>query len=139
LVRLGIPPFQVASSLLGAVAQRLIRVNCTECREAYEPSKEELEILFGENIPDKKPKLYRGKGCNACHDTGYKGRQGVFEILENAGGVRKSVFDGESEEKMRDIAITHGMRTLKVQGVQKVLDGTTTLDELLRVVDIRGE
>jgi type IV pilus assembly protein PilB len=139
LVRLGIPPFQVASSLLGAVAQRLVRVICAECREAYEPSKEELQILFGENIPDSKPKLYRGKGCNACHNTGYKGRQGVYEILENIGDVRKSVFDSGSEEKMKKFAITQGMRTLKVQGVQKVLDGFTTLEELLRVVDIRGE
>ena len=138
-VRLGIPSFQVASSLLGAVAQRLIRLVCPDCSEEYKLSAEELKILFGDKQVDKNFKVYRGKGCDLCQNTGYTGRESVYEILNVSAGLRKLIIDNASEDEIKDCAVMQGMKTLKNQGISKVLDGTTTLDELLRVIDMREE
>ncbi len=137
LVRLGIPSFQVASSLLGTVAQRLIRLVCPDCREEYKLSAEELKILFVDKQEGKNFKVYRGKGCNSCQNTGYIGRESVYEILEISADLRKLIIENSSDDEIKNSAVTEGMKTLKMQGISKVLDGTTTLDEILRVVDMR--
>lgn len=139
MVRLGIPSFQVASSLLGTVAQRLVRILCPDCREEYKPSSEELKLLSGEEKIEKNLKLYRCKGCDACHGTGYLGRESVYEILDVSVGLRKLIIEGLSEDEIKEYAIEQGMRTLKNQGISKVLSGITTFDELLRVIDMREE
>ena len=139
LVRLGIPSFQVASSLLGTAAQRLIRLVCPDCREEYKLSAEELKILFGDKQVDKNFKVYRGKGCRLCKDTGYVGRESVYEILDVSPGLKKLIIENSSDDEIKNCAVMEGMKTLKVQSISKVLDGTTTLDEVLRVVDMRGE
>jgi len=138
-VRLGIPSFQVASSLLGAVAQRLIRLVCPDCREEYKLSSEELKVLFGDKQADKNVKVYRGKGCELCQNTGYIGRESIYEILDGSAGLRKLIIENASEDEIKDCAVMQGMKTLKQQGISKVLNGTTTLDELLRVIDMREE
>jgi len=138
-VRLGIPSFQVASSLLGAVAQRLIRLVCPDCREEYKLSSEELKVLFGDKQADKNVKVYRGKGCELCQNTGYIGRESIYEILDVSAGLRKLIIENASEDEIKDCAVMQGMKTLKQQGISKVLNGTTTLDELLRVIDMREE
>lgn len=139
LIRLGIPPFQVASSLLGAVAQRLIRTTCPDCREEYKPVAEELELLFGAEKSQEKGKYYRGKGCNVCQQTGYQGREAVYEILDVSAGIRRMIVQGASDDQIKETAMTQGMRTLKDQGVSRVMQGNTALDELLRVIDMREE
>ena len=139
LIRLGIPAFQVASATLGTVAQRLIRTICHECKEPYEPTADEMAALYGDEIPAKKPQLYKGKGCNACHETGFKGRQGVFEILDISAEMKRLIVNNSSDDQIKECAIRNGMRSLKAQAIQKVTEGVTTLDELLRVVDVRGD
>ncbi len=137
LVRLGIPSFQVASSLLGTVAQRLIRLVCPDCREEYKLSAEELKILFVDKQEGKNFKVYRGKGCNSCQNTGYIGRESVYEILDISADLRKLIIENSSDDEIKNSAVMEGMKTLKMQSISKVLDGTTTLDEILRVVDMR--
>jgi type IV pilus assembly protein PilB len=139
LVRLGIPSYQVASSLLGAVAQRLIRLVCPDCREEYKLSAEELKIIFGNKQVDKNFKVYRGEGCEFCKNTGYVGRESVYEILDVSAGLRKLIIENASEDEIKNCAVSQGMKTLKEQGISKVLSGTSTLDELLRVVDMRED
>lgn len=139
LVSLGIPAFQVASALLGTVAQRLVRSVCPECRQPYSPSNEELEYF--QDMPDRpdKVQLFRGTGCQACRNTGYKGRQGVYEILDISPRIRNLIIDGSSDGKIKQQAIESGMRTLRMQGLLKATQGLTTMEELLRVIDMRQD
>ncbi len=139
LISLGIPSFQVASALLGTVAQRLVRSVCPDCKQPYKPQKEELEYF--QNLPDppEEVKLYRGSGCQTCRDTGYKGRQGVYEILDITPEIRSMIIDGTSDNRIKQQAIESGMRTLRMQGLYKALEGLTTMEELLRVIDMRQD
>ena len=139
LVDLGIPPFLVASALLGAVAQRLIRTLCPKCKQGYEPSEDELKCLFGKSCQDKKIKLYRGMGCSNCYHTGYHGRKAVYEILCISPEIRRMIIDTSSDDAIKQQAIKEGMKTLHKNAVDEVLNGVTTLDELMRVVDVRTE
>ena len=138
LVSLGVPAFQVASSLLGAVAQRLVRIICPNCKKSYAPSKEEIkDITLGESAQDVK--LYRGEGCSDCRNTGYRGRQGVYEIFNISPEIRRMIVDGASDDKIQQKAMEQGMKTLRLEGVSQALEGTTSLNELLRVIDMRKE
>jgi type IV pilus assembly protein PilB len=150
LVNLGIAPFLVSSALLGTVAQRLIRTSCAKCKQAYQPSEDELKCLFGESSCDEalvtignylttKIKLYRGKGCNSCYHTGCHGRKGVYEILRISPEIRKMIVDGGSDDVIKQQAIKEGMKTLNKSAVDEVLSGVTALDELMRVVDVRED
>ncbi len=139
LADLKVPSFLVASTLLGAAAQRLIRTLCPKCKQAYEPSVNELKCLFGESYQDKKIELYRGMGCNNCYHTGYHGRKGIFEILPISREIRKMIVDASSDDAIKQQAIKEGMKTLLKNAVDEVLNGVTTLDELMRVVDVRTE
>ena len=142
LVNLGVSSFQAASALLGVVAQRLVRTICSKCKEPYEPSKEEVISLFGgleeaKAAAGKKITLYRGAGCDSCRNTGYHGRKGLYEILNAELAVRCLIVDGASDDQIKACAVEHGMRTLKMQGISEVLEGNTTSEELLRVIDMR--
>ena len=137
LVSLGIPAYQAASSLLGAVAQRLVRKICPKCDQAYAPDQKQIELLPSQFHQAGAVKLHRGTGCNSCHSTGYHGRLGVYEILEMTPEIRSMVVAGASDDQIKTQAVAEGMRTLKSQGISQVLTGTTTMDELLRVVDMR--
>jgi type IV pilus assembly protein PilB len=139
LINLGIAPFLIASSLLGAVAQRLIRISCSGCKQAYQPPEDELKCLFGESRRDKNIELYRGTGCNNCYHTGYRGRKGIFEILPVSPGIRKMIIDRSGDDAIRQQAIKEGMRTLHQSAVNEILAGVTTLDEMMRVIDMRTE
>ncbi|MHC4684255.1 MAG: GspE/PulE family protein [Planctomycetota bacterium] len=136
LVNFGIAPFLVASALLGTVAQRLIRISCPQCRQAYKPSEQEIELLYGESSRDKKLELYRGAGCEACCQTGYQGRKSIYEILGITPEIRKLIVHGSSDATIKQLAIQEGMRTLRDSAVAEVLNGVTTLDELTRIVEI---
>ncbi len=137
LINLGVAPFLVASSLLGAVAQRLVRTTCDKCKQPYTPSAEELAMVFGKSLPGKDIQIYKGTGCNSCRNTGYRGRRGVFEILTVSPQIRKMITDGCSDGQIKQQAIQEGMRTLTKAAIADMLAGNTTIDELMRVVDLR--
>jgi len=136
LINLGIQPFLVASALLGAVAQRLIRMSCSNCRQDYEPSEEELKALFGKSYKDKQIKLYRGAGCNNCLKTGYHGRKSIYEILCISPEMRRMVIRGSNDDAIKQQAIKEGMKTLHHSAVDEVVNGITTPEELMRVVEV---
>lgn len=140
LINLGVAPFLVASALLGTVAQRLIRTSCPVCKKAYQPSDEELRCLFGgESYKDKNIELYRAAGCNNCYNSGYHGRRGIFEVLPISPAIRAMVVDGSSDDEIKEQAAREGMKTLHKSAVNEVLAGVTTLEEIMRVVDVRAE
>lgn len=137
LINLGVAPFLVASALLGAVAQRLVRTTCEKCKQPYTPSAAELATIYGKSLPGKEIQIYKGTGCNSCRNTGYRGRRGVFEILTVSPQIRKMITDGCSDSQFKQQAIQEGMRTLTKAAIDEVLNGGTTIDELMRVVDLR--
>jgi len=129
LIDIGVPPFLVGSSLNLVMAQRLVRTICPDCKEEYKPSKEDLSRL-GLSADDHT--YYHGKGCVKCRQTGYKGRSGIFEILEMRQAIRKLVFENANQEVIREKAIEQGMVSLRDAGIQKLKDGKTTFEEVLR-------
>lgn len=139
LDEMGVEPFLTASSLVGVLAQRLIRVLCPRCKEEIEITYEELL----KSLPDfphdgKKPtdtiKIHKAKGCIACNNTGYKGRQGVFEFLQVTNEMRELIIKRASAAEIKELAIKQGMHTLRQEGIDKILEGTTSVEEVLRVL-----
>ncbi len=130
---LGLQPFMVASTLLGCMAQRLVRTICPECRQSYEVDSKELTRL-GFPVAESGPvSLSRGEGCRLCRGTGYRGRCGVFEIFPLSGEIKKVMTAGGSSMEMRRLAIREGMTTLREDAWSKVRAGITTLEEAIRV------
>ena len=139
LINLGIQPFLVASAVLGVAAQRLIRTVCPVCKKPYKPSPEELKELLGTSKQHKSAQLYQGVGCNDCDHTGYRGRKAVYEILCVSREMRKMIIGGESSDAIKQQAIKEGMNTLYKSAIDEVISGATTLDELMRVVDVGAQ
>jgi len=136
LMEMGVEPYLISSSLLGCVAQRLIRSICPDCKKEYFPPKEVLEELGveeGTNV-----KLSKGKGCQSCYDSGYKGRLGIYELLEMDQGLRDLVIKNPPVDVIQDYQNKKGCRTLKDIGYKKVLDNLTTLEEINRVSSMLG-
>lgn len=135
LMDMGIPPFLVSTSLVGIVAQRLVRKICPNCRESYVPNRSELDILDNTgNIP---PVLYRGRGCESCKGTGYKGRIAVHEVMKIGADLRNAINRQESTDVLKNIAVKNGMITLKENCRRLVLSGVITLEEMLKVVYVQ--
>jgi type IV pilus assembly protein PilB len=134
LIDLGLEPFMVASSLVGVVSMRLVRTLCLKCKESYETNAANLDRL----IPGRDGKgtvtLHRGRGCPNCHETGYTGRTGIFEVLEVDEKVRSLVVRNSPDTAIRQAAIEGGMRSIGEDGLKKVMAGKTTLEEVTRVV-----
>jgi type IV pilus assembly protein PilB len=138
LIDLGIPPFLVASALLGTAAQRLIRTSCPKCREAFKPSEQELQRLFGDKSDiDRNIELYRSSGCESCYHTGYQGRKSIYEILRISPEIRRLIMDGRSDQDIKEQAIKDGMKVIVENARNEVLNGVTTIDEMQRIVDIK--
>lgn len=137
LINLGIPSFLVASALLGTAAQRLIRVSCPKCRQVYEPAEHELKCLFGKSYHDNEIKYYRGTGCKSCYQTGYHERKSIYEILAISPKIRRMIISGSGDAEIKQQAIEEGMKTLRDSAINEVLNGVTTVDEVMRVVDVR--
>ncbi|HKV45060.1 MAG TPA: ATPase, T2SS/T4P/T4SS family, partial [bacterium] len=135
---MGIEPFLITSSLIGVLAQRLVRVLCPKCKQAYVPPVDALHRLGLDPAKATDVHLYRGAGCDHCRKTGYKGRIGVFELMVMTDPLRTLAVTGAPTEKLREGAIAEGMRTLKQDAVQKVLGGITSFEEMLRVVFVSG-
>jgi type IV pilus assembly protein PilB len=134
LIDLGLEPFMVASSLLGVVSMRLVRTLCPRCREAYDANASNLNRLMPGNATEGNVVLSRGRGCSHCHNTGYRGRLGIFEVLEVDERIRGMIVAGASDSSIRQAAVETGMRSIGEDGLKKVLRGVTTLEEVSRVV-----
>ncbi|AKJ63543.1 type II secretion system ATPase GspE [Kiritimatiella glycovorans] len=133
MIDMGVKPFLVASSTRAIMAQRLVRRVCDSCKEEYEPTETELNMLGPAASQVKGASLYRGRGCSHCSNTGYRGRVGIFEIFEINDEVREMVDTEISASELRIKARELGMRSLREDGIRKALAGNTTLDEVFRV------
>lgn len=128
---MGVAPYLVATSLVGVVAQRLIRKLCPHCKEAYEASTYEKEVL---GIKEENSlTLYRKNGCVRCTNSGYKGRVGIYEIMEVDKNVRELIYADSTVEEIRQAALKNNMKTLNKSAINVVLQGESTVEELLRV------
>lgn len=127
-----IQPFLIASALNGVIAQRLVRKICPHCKETYRPA---LAVLQQLGLPAQEDYLFSfGRGCEACYHTGYLGRTGIFEILEVDKTIKDLILNQATEDFIKDTAVVEGMRTLHQSGIRKILEGTTTPEEVMREV-----
>jgi len=133
LLDLGVPPFLLASSLRCIMAQRLVRVICEKCKEPYTPAEAELKGLGPAAAQFTNVQLYRGKGCQNCGQTGYLGRKGIYEIFVITEEVQSLIYKQLQASDLRIKARELGMRTLREDGLRKVLSGITTLEEIIGV------
>jgi general secretion pathway protein E len=133
LVDMGVENYLLSSCLIGVLAQRLVRIICRHCRVEYWEEPERMKALGLEVQGHSKAKVYRGQGCEQCGFTGYESRKGIFELMEPDDEIRKMIVANESSNIIANYARHHGMKTLREDGVEKILEGTTTLDEVLRV------
>jgi type II secretory ATPase GspE/PulE/Tfp pilus assembly ATPase PilB-like protein len=144
LLEMGMDPFNFADSLLGVLAQRLVRTLCPKCKVAFTPESKELEELVhaygGEEAfrglglpPAKELKLYRGMGCDQCNASGYRGRMGIHELLVNTEAIKEVIQRRGRVEEIRQIAMKEGMTTLLQDGIGKVFQGLTDFKQVRAV------
>ncbi len=131
LVDMGVEPFLVASSLMAVLAQRLVRTICPDCKEEYTPAPSEMAEIGLD--PKTVKKLWRGKGCEHCQNTGYQGRMGIFELMLVDENIRQLILANADSNTIKNKAREQGMVTLREDGAAKVLAGITTLSEVSRV------
>jgi type IV pilus assembly protein PilB len=136
LYSLDIPPFHVASALLGVVAQRLVRALCPRCKQLYTPVSQEIEGL-GLSAEEGSLQFYKAVGCPFCRNTGFKGRLAVYEIFTITPEVRHLINKDSSEDDIKQVAMNQGMKTLRQQGIRYVMEGLTSTEELYRIIDMR--
>jgi general secretion pathway protein E len=133
LIDMGIEPFRIASVVRAIMAQRLVRVLCPECKEGYIPEAEALRDAGISPAQLGEQMVYRGRGCPACAGTGFRGRTGIYEILIVSDSIRQLIMRKADSTTIARKALEEGMKTLREDGAQKVLEGITTLEELVRV------
>ena len=129
MMDMGIEPFNVASAVNLIVAQRLVRRVCVDCKQEHEYTDEEMHA-FG--IDRNQGPFFKGAGCDTCNGTGYKGRQGIYEVMLLSSAVRRAILRGSSTEELREVAVSEGMLTLRMDGLVKVKKGVTTLEEVVK-------
>ena len=137
LVDMGVEPFLVGSSLVAVLAQRLVRILCLECREAYTTTDEELREI-GVKPPGRPVTLYRAGDCEACSHTGYYGRIGIFELMTIDDEIRALISKNVDSKTIKSTATRKGMGTLRADGARKVLAGTTSVAEVIRATEEEG-
>ncbi|MCK4887426.1 MAG: Flp pilus assembly complex ATPase component TadA, partial [Planctomycetes bacterium] len=137
LLDFGVEPYLVSSSLLAIMAQRLVRRVCPDCKEQYTPGAHELRelgLLGGEDGFDLgDQKFYMGAGCSKCFQTGYRGRTGLYELMMVNDDIKELIYKRESAGIIKKVALEAGLQTLRMDGARKVLNGETTIAEVLRV------
>jgi len=133
LVDMGIEPFLISSSVIGVIAQRLVRKICTKCKKSIKITHDLEKILDEYEISSNEITLYKGEGCPYCKNTGYKGRVAIFELMIISENIRDLISKNVITGKLREAAIKEGMCLLKGDGIKKVCEGVTTIDEVLRV------
>jgi type IV pilus assembly protein PilB len=131
LVDIGVQPFLIASSVIAIMAQRLVRTNCPKCKEPYKPGEDELKSAGLTKEQITKATFMRGRGCNHCNQTGYRGRIGIFEMMKLNSQIRELTFAQAPAQTIRQIARNGGMRNLLQDGMAKVMKGVTTIQEVL--------
>jgi len=129
---MGVPPFLITATVEAVLAQRLVRRICVECRTEFEPSDELLMELQLPIEQARRYKFYYGKGCQRCNNSGYKGRTGIYELLEINDDIRDMISSDSSVDEMRNLARSQGMTTLREAGLKLIFDGVTTIDEIVR-------
>ncbi len=133
MIDMGVPGYLVASSVIAVMAQRLVRVICTRCKQSYKPPQSVLEDAGITPEMAKNATFARGKGCSYCQKKGYRGRMAIFEIMQVSPGIRQLVYENATTTQIREFAVKEGMRTLYRDGLYKVMQGLTTLEEVYRV------
>jgi type IV pilus assembly protein PilB len=133
MIDMGVPAYLVASSVMGILAQRLVRVICSKCKQPYSPTAAELETAGVTPEQAASATFMKGKGCNHCGKSGYRGRLGIFELMTMSSRIRELTFQGASTQTLRKEAIKLGMSSLYDDGILKVLNGVTTFEEVFRV------
>ena len=133
LIDMGIEPFLITSSVEAIVAQRLLRTLCPVCKAEDKPSEDMMDRLGGENEKYRQTRFYRGVGCEECRRTGYQGRTAIYEIMLMSEGLRPLVVDRRPAAELKKMAVAHGMRTLRDDGMRKAALGVTSLEEVLRI------
>ncbi len=131
MIDMGIEPFLMSSSVVGVLAQRLVRRLCPKCKEVMELTPQDRDILSleeGEEVT-----IYKAKGCPECNNMGYKGRIAVYEIMEVNREIREMIAKNENSDTIKDVAIKNGMKTLRMNSARLVKDGVTTIDEMLKI------
>lgn len=133
---MGIEPFLTASTLAGVMAQRLVRLLCSHCKEPYELERRKLENILGFPLDEDADtiRLYRPHGCMRCSNTGYRGRTGVYELLLVSETIQRLILERRSAREIKDAAVAEGMVTMRQDGMMKVKQGITSLEEVLRVI-----
>src|SRR5690606_21027205 len=133
LLNMGIEPFLIASSVNLIMAQRLARVVCPRCREPHEvPARVMIEL----GVPEDQAKdiiAYKGKGCSYCGNTGFRGRTALYEMMAMTEPMRELILSGASAIELKRQAMADGMKTLRQSGIEKVCDGVTSVEEVMRV------
>jgi type IV pilus assembly protein PilB len=142
LIEMGAKDYLVSSTLSGVIAQRLVRRLCDDCKEEYYPTREEVSMLTTD--PDEierlmKTKFYRAKGCNKCGFQGYKGRLGVYEIMQITKEIKKLIAQGAHDLEIEESAVANGMVTLQRSCIEHIINGNTTSEEFVRVLGMAGE
>ncbi len=133
LIDMGIEPFLVTSSVIGILAQRLMRNICNECKNVYTPDEESLQNIGITPEMYGGKKIYRGKGCQDCLNTGYRGRTGIFELMILNDSIKNLILKTSDSSSIKHKAVEHEMTTLRQDGALKVLNGITTIEEVLRI------
>jgi type II secretory ATPase GspE/PulE/Tfp pilus assembly ATPase PilB-like protein len=142
LIQMGIDPLNLADSLLGVLAQRLLRILCKNCKASYMPDSAEIEALTRAcgreysaacGLEDEPIQLFRPVGCEHCSKTGFRGRIGIHELLPATSAVKQAIATNQTMAALRNLALADGMRTLKMDGIRRVIAGQTTLSEVLKV------
>jgi len=140
LIDMEVEPFLVASSINIIIAQRLVRTICMKCRVSEEVTKKAIATLLQLEastldavFPEDRCRTYKGKGCPLCHNTGYVGRVGLYEVMELTDAIREAITNKRDAAVIKEIAVKEGMRTMMMEGIQKVKEGLTTLEEVMRV------
>jgi general secretion pathway protein E len=133
LLDLGIEPSLISTTLIGVLAQRMVRRICPSCRARYQPSVDEL-ATYDEEMEERPGEFYQGSGCNFCADTGFRGRTGLFELLVMSDNIRMMLRSGAGPGEIKAQALAEGMVTMKHDGMLKAKEGIITVSEVERSV-----
>ena len=133
LLNIGVPAYLIQQTLLGVMAQRLLRMLCKHCKKLAEIDDIQWQALIAPFKVEKPKQIYQAVGCTECRHTGYSGRIGVYEIFENTSSLKKLIIADCDTTVLQKQAIKEGMRNLRFSGAEKVAAGLTTIDEVLRV------
>jgi len=133
LVDIGVEPFLISSSLIAVIAQRLLRTLCSDCKEAYKPNDLAFKSIGMDPERFSDRRIYRARGCENCFHTGYKGRNAIFEIMVLNEELRSLILKSHDSNVIKKRALEMNMLSLRQDGIQKLLNGVTTIEEVFRV------